>query len=372
MQWIEVGCAGCSTTTAHGRIYPGARTGLCNACLDGAREALLAAWSAAPSSPLQHAARVCDGCEAPVDATGSTRVGATVVCAACVDRFTLDQRAWERHAAEVAASRRDTPCLRCGGPAPLGSWSGLCRSCLHRSDSFEVLEAVPPVHACAWCGEQRSDLVGPPGEGICDACIEEGIAVGHFAEQAPPSETSGCSFCGHQAVGSTEMLMGPGVCICSACTAHALATRADDPPPAPGWYGRAQCSFCGKAAAECRRFCIGDGVNICDLCLDLCGDVLAERDTARASRLTVVEPVLCAFCGTMRVGLPHNEFVHGAGGPTVCTQCLNGCREASSTSPRVGHWCARCRVPSERAGRLFHGARYTLCERCIEWERRMD
>ena len=46
-----------------------------------------------------------------------------------------------------------------------------------------------------------------------------------------------------------------------------------------------KCSFCGKTQKQVKKLIAGPGVYICDECIDLCNEIIDERDLLLPRRL---------------------------------------------------------------------------------------
>ncbi|MGP8001892.1 MAG: ClpX C4-type zinc finger protein [Streptosporangiaceae bacterium] len=104
---------------------------------------------------------------------------------------------------------------------------------------------------------------------------------------------AGCTFCGRPEVEAGPLIAGPGVYVCTGCTALASDALAADGPGAagplravPAQDVRERCSFCGKYRPECAGLAAtpaGAGAAwrgaICGECLMLCAEIIAERDS---------------------------------------------------------------------------------------------
>jgi ATP-dependent protease Clp ATPase subunit len=80
-----------------------------------------------------------------------------------------------------------------------------------------------------------------------------------------------CSFCGRSQRAVTHLIAGPGIYICDGCvTTIRQQPNIQDP--------QRRCSFCGKGRAGLGRL-VGRGpLAICGECLDLCDEILANKD----------------------------------------------------------------------------------------------
>jgi len=86
------------------------------------------------------------------------------------------------------------------------------------------------------------------------------------------------------------------------------------------WYKRLMsgdtrtCTFCAQSEAEAHG--LGPTVAICDMCLDLCRDIIAERDKDEPTNPELV----CAFCQKDR----RPGAVAGPNWVYICDECVAG------------------------------------------------
>jgi hypothetical protein len=104
-----------------------------------------------------------------------------------------------------------------------------------------------------------------------------------------------CAFCGQEKSEPSDLIAGPGVYICHACatlaaevlsTGQASGTEPGRIRPVSEDDKRERCSFCGKYRPQCTGLAaaepVAEGKNsrrvaICAGCLELCAEIIAER-----------------------------------------------------------------------------------------------
>jgi hypothetical protein len=106
-----------------------------------------------------------------------------------------------------------------------------------------------------------------------------------------------------------------------------------------GWKPRKSgvdlaCSFCGVARAEVGKLVAGPGVYICDGCVELCGRVIEDAESAHGP--SHLDPVpsgsafSCSFCG--RAAAEGGRLVAGPG-VKICDRCVRFSAEVIATLP---------------------------------------
>ncbi len=101
------------------------------------------------------------------------------------------------------------------------------------------------------------------------------------------------------------------------------------------------CTFCGRSGLDVAHLVAGPGVFICDRCIEATGSRPGPQAAARRSQSVPAVAAgndagaLCSFCGRPAPGIV--GLVKAGGGPAICPDCLQLCREIEDEERESQH-----------------------------------